>query len=320
MATNKNKPEIDELLNQVWAKHTNIIPELDFLNSVFSFLNQRSAYLSEPGNSKKVLQLVNKYIDEAKDLKIKKDKEKETKSSDANKIETTKIKTEMSSAAKSSSNTNESRPKSETTNSQEPVATPSKSAEEKSKDDNTKQEDKSQLNAPVNNGGVTDKYVWTQTLQDIDVRISIPENLKGKDLKVVIEKRRLLVGIKGKPPIVNGDLHDAVSVEESSWTVDKEHGKSDKTLTLSLKKETGMCWWRRVMVGDPEIDTSKIEPENSQLQDLDPETKQTVEKMMVEQRQKMMGIPTQEELQKQQMIEKLKKQFPNMDFSQTKFG
>jgi len=42
--------------------------------------------------------------------------------------------------------------------------------------------------------------------------------------------------------------------------------------------------------------------------------------MMTEQRQKMMGIPTQKEIEQQQMVEKLKKQFPNMDFSQTKFA
>jgi hypothetical protein len=56
---------------------------------------------------------------------------------------------------------------------------------------------------------------------------------------------------------------------------------ADGVVELTLTKAEGMHWWSAVLAGGPAIDVQAVEPESSKLTDLDPETRQTVEKMMV---------------------------------------
>lgn len=161
------------------------------------------------------------------------------------------------------------------------------------------------------------------------MNVPVTPGIKSRDVVCTIAARRLKVGLRGQPPIIDGELQNKVIVDDSFWTL--EDGKE---VCLLLQKENQMEWWKCVIKGDAEIDTTKVQPENSSLEDLDAETRQTVEKMMVrpgigtleshrvvsvplyadgenvhsplqfDQRQKAAGKPTSEEMKKQDVLKK----------------
>lgn len=171
---------------------------------------------------------------------------------------------------------------------------------------------------PLGNGGTVEgKYVWTQTLSELTVTIPLPDNTRGRDLNVIMNKKHLKVALKSNKdaPIVDKPLTKAIICDDSFWTVE-----DGNRLVLQLQKLNQMEWWDSVCQGDPTIDVKTIQPENSSLNDLDGETRKTVEKMMYDQRQKAMGKPSSDEEQKFAMLEKFKQQHPELDFSNAKIS
>ncbi|KAF8055664.1 BOB1 [Scenedesmus sp. PABB004] len=156
------------------------------------------------------------------------------------------------------------------------------------------------------------RYSWTQTLGEVAVCVPVGREVKAKQLHVDMRRQALRVGVRGQPPILDGALAEGIKPDDCMWNL------ADGVVELTLTKAEGMHWWSRVMADDPAIDVQAVEPESSKLTDLDPETRQTVEKMMFDQRQKALGLPTSEELNKQEMLKRFMAAHPEMDFSGAK--
>ena len=120
---------------------------------------------------------------------------------------------------------------------------------------------------------------------------------------------RLLWSNLKEPFMLQGEFDKAVKAVDCFWSIEEQ-----KTIVIELQKQNTMEWWKCIVKGEPEIDTTKIEPENSKLSDLDSETRQMVEKMMYDQKQKALGLPTSEEQEKQKMLQNFMQQHPEMDF------
>ncbi|KAL5707721.1 transcriptional coactivator [Ranunculus cassubicifolius] len=157
------------------------------------------------------------------------------------------------------------------------------------------------------NGLDFEKYSWTQTQHEATVIVPVPQGTKSRSVVCEVKKNHIKIGLKGEAPVVDGELFDSVKVEDCFWSLEDQ-----KAISLLLTKQKGMEWWKCLIQGEPLVDNQKLEPETSKLSDLDPETRSAVEKMMFDQRQKQMGLPTSAEIEQQDMLKKFMAQNPNM--------
>jgi hypothetical protein len=169
-------------------------------------------------------------------------------------------------------------------------------------------------------GQTLDKYSWGQMdIKEITINVPLPKEIRAKDMDIKYDDKKLKVAIKGKEPIIDGELFAPIDSESLIWTIDEDNKGKNLAITFEKREQT---WWESVVKGDAvKVDTGKISPEASSLSDIkDPELKAQVEKMMFDTRQKQMGKPTSDILQKCPQIEDFMKAHPEMDFSHAKFG
>lgn len=62
-------------------------------------------------------------------------------------------------------------------------------------------------------------YTWKQQLGEVSIGVPVQKATRARDLTIKILKKGLLVGFKGKEPILEGELCKDIKIEESTWTV-----------------------------------------------------------------------------------------------------
>mmetsp|Transcript_15294 Transcript_15294/g.21502 ORF Transcript_15294/g.21502 Transcript_15294/m.21502 type:complete len:307 (-) Transcript_15294:280-1200(-) len=299
----------DAKLQEIFDGHKGIGQELKFIQTVFGFLRRKAKFFSDDAHARKILKMARMHVARAAE-------EAKAQSSKAvpAKVEPKTGSKPMQTEPKQDASPGEDEVV-ELDDDLNPIPKTKEAWSEGEKKDESEATNKSK---PIGNGGRTDRYVWTQTLKEVTMHNWMPETVKrAKDVSVKITPKSLSIVQKsdGKV-IIEGSWHAKVLTDDCTWVFEEHEGKN--TISCYLQKQDQMNWWKCVLKGDAEIDTQKIEPENSKLSDLDGSTRQTVEKMMFDQNQKRMGKPTSDEMKKQDMLKKFMEQHPEMDFSNAK--
>lgn len=121
--------------------------------------------------------------------------------------------------------------------------------------------DSSLMTPGPGNGYSTGAYSWGQTLQEVTVNVAVPAGMKGKDVVVEIKAGSLTAGLKGQQPVLQGNFPGGKRVRTADcyWTLeDSKASPTGRCISLFLVKENNMEWWRSVVEGQPELDTTKV--------------------------------------------------------------
>lgn len=166
------------------------------------------------------------------------------------------------------------------------------------------------------NGAILDRYVWSQSINETTCQLRLLEVLQrlqredcpeqreqrqepvteinSKLLSVCLRDDSIKVAYQGRV-VFEGKWCCPIQSSESFWVLEQ---KATLLLSLEKKKET---WWDCLIQGDPTIDTTKVESVK-RVEDFDEATQGHIRKIVFEQRQKLSGQKTDEEIRQENIL------------------
>ena len=171
---------------------------------------------------------------------------------------------------------------------------------------NDEDEDRYAEQIPVGNGGSTKHYKWTQTLDEITIALPLPVSTtnaedgdeskttrtRAKDLNVEIKRSSISIQLKNDTGnhILQGDFLDKIRTDESTWTIESN------VLLITLDKMEKR-WWNRVLVDEKEMIDIELVDKTHKISDYDEATQGMIRKILFDQRQERLGLPTSDEIE-----------------------
>ncbi|CAK9146566.1 unnamed protein product [Ilex paraguariensis] len=92
--------------------------------------------------------------------------------------------------------------------------------EEDARMTDAKDDEKKAHRAPNKGNGLDlEKYSWGQSLQEVTVNVLVPSGTKSRFVVCEIKKNHLKVGLKGQPPIIDGEFFKPVKPDDCYWSL-----------------------------------------------------------------------------------------------------
>ncbi|KAM4725124.1 nudC domain-containing protein 1 [Anableps anableps] len=87
-------------------------------------------------------------------------------------------------------------------------------------------------------------FFWQQTAADITVCVRLPEGVAKDDVSFRLTLDALSVGVRGFPPLLEGQLYASVDPEASAWII-----RDNKSLEITLQKLSEGPMWPELVLG-----------------------------------------------------------------------
>jgi len=92
---------------------------------------------------------------------------------------------------------------------------------------------------------------WSQTTDDVSIKVPVPATARGKDIQFVVHPKRLSLKLSGSS-LLEGNFADntAANVDESFWTLESDDAGNKYVAITLAKKQMGYESWDQLFEAD----------------------------------------------------------------------